>query len=304
MHELIIIGAGPAGITASIYAARKQMKFLLISRDIGGQAALSASIENYSSYQFISGFDLMSKFREHLEKYAIETAEGSVVASVEKAGEHFIVTTDTGNYDTKAVLIASGRRPKELAIEGEQQFRGKGVSYCATCDGPLFTGLDVAVAGGGNSALDAVLQLSKTSPRVYLIDSAPRLTADPVLIEKAAQRSNITLYGNTRIKAINGERFVTGVTLVRENLVEEAISLRGVFVEIGYSAASDFVKGVERDERGDVNISCRCETNIPGLFAAGDVTNVSAKQIIVACGEGAKAALQAFSYINKLKSGI
>ncbi len=180
MVDLIVIGAGPAGITASVYAARKKMSLLVISKDIGGQAAWSGDIENYTGYQFITGPELAAKFEEHMRQYAIPLKEQETVAAVEKTGDFVKVKTDKGTYEARAVIVASGKRTKELRVPGEKELKNKGLTYCATCDGPLFADKDVAVIGGGNSALDAALQLIKIAKHIYIINITQALGGDPV----------------------------------------------------------------------------------------------------------------------------
>jgi alkyl hydroperoxide reductase subunit F len=300
VYDLVIVGAGPAGITAGVYAARKRMHFLMITVDIGGQTALSSDIENYLGYQFITGQELVEKFKEHLQKFDAEVRENEKVTSVEKSGAIVNIKTDKGDYTTKTVVIASGRRPRKLGVQGEDAFRNRGITYCATCDAPLFTGMDVAVIGGGNAGLDATLQLIKIAKKIYLIEAQPVLTADRVMIEKAKESGRVAFYPDTRVKRIHGEQLVQGIEIER-GAQREDLSVNGIFVEIGSTPVSDFVKGVQKDKRGEIIVNCRCETNVAGIFAAGDVTNVLAKQIIVACGEGAKAALAAFDHVNRME---
>ena len=298
MYDLIIVGAGPAGITASVYAARKKMNFLIITKDIGGQAALSSDIENYTGYQFITGPELAQKFKEHLGQFEVELKEEETVNLIEKENDIIKLETDKGKYEAKMVIIAAGRIPRKLGIEGEDEFKNKGVTYCATCDGPLFANMDVAVVGGGNSALDATLQLIKIAKKIYLIDIADKLRADSIMIEKVKNSNKVTVYNKTKVEKVYGDKFVQGIKISREGKPED-LAVQGVFIEIGSVPVSDFAKNVEKNKAGEITVNCKCETNITGIFAAGDVTDVPAKQIIVACGEGAKAALSAFEYLSK-----
>ena len=299
VYDLIIVGAGPAGITAGVYAARKGMHVQLITEDIGGQASLSWDIENYLGYQFITGQELVEKFKEHLQKFDVEVRENEKATRVEKSGTLVKTKTEKGDYTTKTAVIASGRRIRKLGVAGEDAFKNKGVTYCATCDAPLFAGMDVAVIGGGNAGLDATLQLLKIAKKIYLIEERPALTADRVMIEKATESGKVVFYTGTRVKRIYGERLVQGIGIEKEDKTED-LPVGGIFVEIGSTPASDFVMGVKKNAGGEIIVNCSCETDIPGIFAAGDVTNVPGKQIIVACGEGAKATLAAFDYVNRM----
>jgi thioredoxin-disulfide reductase len=299
-YELIIIGAGPAGITAGVYAARKCMHFLMITTDIGGQASLSWEIDNYLGYQFITGPELVQKFKEHLHQFDVELREGERATAVEKSGDAVMIKTDKGQYTAKTAIVASGRRRKKLGVEGEDEFRNKGVTYCATCDGPLFADMDVAVIGGGNAALDATLQLIKIAKKIYLIELNPKLTADSVMLEKAKESEKVSIYTGTHVKRIYGEQLVQGIDIEKDGK-KEYLPVGGIFIEIGSLPTSDFVAGVMKNERGEIIVNCNCATDIAGIYAAGDVTNVPAKQIIVACGEGAKASIAAFDYVNRMQ---
>jgi len=302
-YELIIIGAGPAGITAGVYAARKRMHFLMITMDIGGQASLSWEIDNYLGYQFITGPELVKKFKEHLQQFDVELREDEKATAVEKTYDTVLIKTDKGEYSAATVIVASGRRRKKLGVEGEDEFKNKGVTYCATCDGPLFAGMDVAIIGGGNAALDATLQLIKIAKKIYLIEATPQLTADRIMIQKAVESGKLFIYTGTKIKRIYGDRLVQGIQIEKDGKAEQ-LPVGGIFIEIGSIPTSDFVAGVAKNERGEIMVNCSCETNMGGIFAAGDVTNVPAKQIIVACGEGAKACISAFDYGNRMQRQI
>jgi alkyl hydroperoxide reductase subunit F len=300
MYDLIIIGAGPAGITASVYAARKRMNFLVISKDIGGQTAWSGDIENYTGYQFITGIDLTGKFEEHMKKYGVSVKEDEEIRGIDKKDNVVTVTTDKGSYQAKTAIIASGKRSRELGVPGEKEYKNRGVAYCATCDAPVFAGKDVAVVGGGNSGLEAVLQLIKIAKHIYLIDVAPSLGGDEIMVEKIKASDNVTIMSNTRVKVITGDKMVTGITVNTEKK-EETLSLQGVFIEVGLTPNSEFAAAVARNERDEIKVDSHNRTNIPGIFAAGDVTDVPEKQIVIAAGEGAKAALSAFRYLIQQK---
>lgn len=298
MYDLIIIGAGPSGITASVYAARKKISLLVISKDIGGQAAWSGDVENYTGYQFITGPELASKFEEHMRRYGISLKEGEEVTEVKRREDKIVVKTDKGQYDAKTVIIASGKRSRELNSPGEKEFKNKGLTYCATCDGPLFANKDVAVIGGGNSALDATLQLIKIARHVYLINMVSHLTGDPVMIEKVEESDVVSIMNNTKVLEIFGDKMVKGIKVKSEGK-DEVLSVEGIFVEIGLIPNSHFAPDIAKNSLGEIKVDCYNQTNIPGIFAAGDVTDISEKQIIIAAGEGSKAALTVFRYLNQ-----
>jgi len=298
IYDLIIIGAGPAGITAAVYAARKRLQFLVITLDVGGQAAWSGDIENYTGYQFITGPDLVAKFEEHMRKYNTAVKEGEEVEALKKEGDIIKIRTNKGEYESKTVIIASGKLSKELGVPGEKEFKHKGLTYCATCDGPLFAGKDVAVIGGGNSALDAALQMIKIAKRVYVVNNTPALGGDAIMREKVEKSGIVTVMNNSKVTAIVGDKMVKGIRINRQGK-EELVNVEGVFVEIGLVPNSKFAKDIDKNNYGEIKINVHNETNIPGIFAAGDVTDVSSKQIIIAAGEGSKATLAAFKYLNQ-----
>jgi alkyl hydroperoxide reductase subunit F len=300
LYDVIIIGAGPAGITASVYAARKKMDLLVLTGDIGGQAAWSGDIENYTGYQFVTGTELTSKFEEHMKKYGITVKEGEEVTGVGKDGNVCVVSTGKGNYRSKTVIIASGKRSKELNVRGEDEFRNKGLTYCATCDGPLFAEKEVAIIGGGNSALDAALQLIKIAKKIFIVNNTPALGGDAIVKDKVMSSDKVTVINGAQVSEVQGGSFVEGIKIDQSGK-EREIPVQGVFVEIGLIPNSAFAEPLERNKRGEIMVDSYNRTNIPGIFAAGDVTDVPEKQIIIAAGEGAKAALGAFSYISKMK---
>lgn len=300
VYDLIIIGAGPAGITASVYAARKRMNFLVISMDIGGQTAWTGDIENYTGYQFVTGAELTSKFEEHMKKYDVKLKKNEEVTDIAKEGEKILIKTKKNIYQTKAAIVASGKRSRELGVPGEKEFKNRGLTYCATCDGPLFGGKEVAVIGGGNSGLDAAIQLMKIAKHVYIINIKEKLTGDKIMQEKVSQSEKVTILNNAEVRAIFGEKFVSGIKIKGKD-GEKTVPLQGIFVEIGLIPNHSFAKTLDKNEKGEIKINSRNETNIPGVFAAGDVTDVQDKQIIIAAGEGAKAVLNAFKYLSRQK---
>jgi len=297
IYELIIIGAGPAGITAGIYAARKKIDFIIITKDIGGQASLSWEIENYIGYQFITGPELVEKFIEHIKEFNVEIKENEPVKKILREDKIFKIISDKNEYLSKTIIISTGRKPKKLGVKGEDEFKNKGLTYCATCDAPLFRDKEVAVIGGGNAGLDAVIQLSRIARKIYLIEIKNELTGDKFVIEKIKNIKNVEIMTGTKIKEIKGDKFVEGIRIEKEGK-ETEIKVEGIFVEIGSIPNSEIIDFVEKNEYGEIIVDCKNRTSFPGVFSAGDVTNVFAKQIIVACGEGAKASISSFEYLK------
>lgn len=301
-YDLIIIGAGPAGMTAAIYAARRKINFLILSMDIGGQMSWSSEVENYPGISQMTGIELTNKFREHLGKYKTK-AEQEEILKLTKKGKMCIVKTKQNTYQSKAVIIATGKKPKKLEVPGEEKFLGKGLNYCATCDAPLYKNKTVAVIGGGNSGLEAALFLSKYAKKVYLLEKGPKLMGEPHLINQVTKEKNISVITNTTIKEITGTKFVESIKYT-EKEKKKFIKLQGVFVEIGLITKADFTD-VKKNKWGEIMLFRGTKTHnenltsVPGIFAAGDCTDIPAKQIIAAAGEGCKAALASFDYILK-----
>jgi alkyl hydroperoxide reductase subunit F len=302
MHELIIVGGGPAGMTAAVYAARKRIDTLLLSKDIGGQVLTTVGIENYMGYQFIEGPELMQKFEEQVRQFPLEQKIGEGVVALSQRDAGFEVRTDKGeSYQAKAVIVATGKRPRPLNVPGEELLRGRGVTYCAICDGPLFAGRKVAVIGGGNSALEAADDMVKIAEHVCLVSLTP-FTGDQILIDKVNNASNLTVFLEHEVVAIEGASRVEGIAIRDLKSGEEKrLEVGGVLIEIGLIPNSELASGIARlNKLGEIEVNCANETAITGLFAAGDVTNVPEKQIVVAAGEGAKATLQAHKYLQRL----
>jgi len=303
MYELIIIGAGPAGMTAAVYAARKKLNTVLLSKDVGGQVNWTLGIENYMGYQFIEGAELIRKFEEQVKQFPLNMKTGEGVSSLERINGGFEVKTEAGAvYQSRAAILATGKRPRPLNVPGEEKLKGRGVTYCAICDGPLFAGMKVAVIGGGNSALEAADDMIKIADHVYLVSVTP-FTGDQILIDKAKGASNLTIFLEHEVLEITGDKFVGGIRIRDlKSKQEKEFEVNGVFVEIGLIPNSEPFKGIAPLNRiGEIEVNCGNETGVPGLFAAGDVTNVPEKQIVVAAGEGAKVALQAHHYLQRLE---
>lgn len=304
-YDIIIIGAGPAGMTAGVYAARKKLKTLIISRDIGGQAAWSSDIENYLGFSMVTGADLVKKFEEHLENYKDELELRVVISGVKKIakkGKNFVLHLGDGKKEeAKTVIVAGGKIPRELGVQGEKEFLNRGVSYCAWCDGPLFKGKDIAIIGGGNSALDTILNVHKIVNQIYVVNITPELTGDAVMIEKATELANVRILNNTEVVAIEGDKIVSSVRIKsRDGGLQKDLPVSGVFIEVGFIPATDYLKDlVKLNKYGEIIIDKTNMTSVKGIFAAGDITDIEEKQIITAAGEGAKAAICAAKYLAK-----
>lgn len=298
MHDVVIIGAGPAGLSAGVYCARKMLDTLVVSSNIGGQATWSWEVKNYLGYQLITGVELVERFREHLENFKVELKEGRTVTSLAKQGDGFVLTTDKDDeISGHAAIVASGKVPRRLDVPGEDEFHGRGVAYCATCDGPIFRNKKVAVIGGGDSALDAALQLEKIAESISMITVEDCLEGDEIRRKQVLASDKIAVYTATEVTAIHGETFVKAIDFVRDGK-EKTLDVQGVFIEIGSIPSTGFLPDeVELNQLGEIEIDSNNRTSIPGLFAAGDVTNVVEKQIIIAAGEGAKAALSAYAWL-------
>lgn len=295
---VIIIGGGPAGMTAAIYSARQAMCTLVIAPDLGGQGAQAWCVENYTGYQQISGLELMRKFEEHMHQFDVSYEPDSVVR-VRPVDDDYIVQTAGGKeIKGSAIIVASGRVPRPLDVPGVARLEGRGVAYCATCDAPLFRGEDVAVIGGGNSAIQAALQLSDLARRVVLVSNFP-LTGERVMMERLAAAPNVERKDCFDTIEIKGEESVSGIAIrhIGNHQITE-IPVKGVFIEVGSMPNSGFIKDlVETDQTGQIVVDKMGQTSRLGIFAAGDVTDTPEKQIVISAGEGARAALSAYRYL-------
>ena len=339
LYDLIIIGGGPAGITAGIYAARQKLNTLLITKSFGGQVARKAvAIENYPGFEEISGLELIQRFEKHLRKFTRQSfskknlggqvdIERDEVVKLKKIKKGFLVFTESKHrFEAKAVIIASGADPRPLEVPGEKKFIGRGLSYCSVCDGPLFENKNVAVIGGGNAGFEAAIFLSNIAKKIYILEFNPKIGADETNQGRVKKTGKVEVITNAALKQIKGNqlpergeaerrvemkansergklhRFVNSIIYqdrkTKKNII---LPLEGVFVEIGSQPATAFVKGlVNFNEKDEIKIDLRTnQTKIPGLFAAGDITEIKDKQIVIAAGEGAKAALSAYDYLQK-----
>lgn len=301
MYDVIIVGAGAAGMTAAIYTSRRMLKTLIISKDLGGQAALASQVANYPGFiGAVSGFEIMQKFQQQAKQFGVEFIFDEV-KKIQSQNNVFEVKTNIKNYQAKTIILAFGLTPRDLNVIGEKKFKGRGVSYCATCDSLFYKDKNVAVVGGGNAALDATLLLSKIAKKVYLIHRRDEFRGDEIMLQKIKEQKNIQLILNSTIKEIKGNEFVKSIIINKiDSKNEEKIEVNGVFAEIGYEVKANFIKNlVNLDEKNQIITNKNCETSRPGIFAAGDATDIAYKQIIISAGEGAKAALSAYKYIQE-----
>jgi len=306
VRDLIIIGAGPAGLTAALYAGRRSLSTLVITKDIGGQAALTNEIENWPGIESIDGPTLMNNFHKHAEKFGAEFKFQEVVSiSQDEKSKNYTVKTASEEFQSHAVILAFGLEHRKLEVPGEKEFYGKGITYCATCDGPFFKGKEVCVVGGGNSALDAIDYMSKIATKVHAYVRGEKFKGEDIMIKSISQLENVEVHFNTSITAVKGEQFVQKVELINNKTKEtSAQELQGVFVEIGYVANTKLYEDlVDMTQQGAIKVDDLAQTSRPGFFAAGDITTLPYKQIVTSGGQGCAAALTAYTYIQK-KKGI
>jgi NADH-dependent peroxiredoxin subunit F len=301
IFDAIIIGGGPAGITAGIYLARRNLCVLIVYEKLGGQASTTGEIKNYAGFRLISGPEFTKRLDEHLKDYDITTVEEKV-DSISNSGNMVQIKTSKTIYEGKSLIISTGARQRKLGIPGEEEFLNKGVAYCATCDAPLFREKVVAIIGGGNSALEAAIQLESYAKKIYLVLRKTELKGEQVLIDKIKVMKNLEIINCAKIFSIQGTKFVESITLDQENK-SRSMNVQGVFVEIGYLPNSEITNNLDlkMNKNKEIIVNNQNETSLSGIFAAGDVTDVPVKQIIVAAGEGSKAALSAAEYLAKRK---
>ncbi|MEM5869651.1 MAG: thioredoxin-disulfide reductase [Candidatus Aenigmatarchaeota archaeon] len=305
-YDVIIIGGGPAGLTAGIYSARRKLKTLIITMTVGGQVLLSKTVCNYPGFLNVSGINLVNRMKKQAERAGAEIILDEVKQILPQEKE-FLVKTETKEFLARALILAFGKKPRSLNVPGEKELIGKGVSYCATCDAPLFKNKNVAIVGGGNSALDAALLLSKFASKVFLIHRREEFRGFEAFVEEVKKKKNVELLMSSILTEIKGEQKVSSIVVKNLKTGEtKEIAVDGVFIEIGYDVDPSLVKGlVKLDEYNQIVVDSNCRTFYPdsekirpGIFAAGDATNVIFKQIVVAAGEGAKAALAAYNYLH------
>jgi thioredoxin reductase (NADPH) len=301
MYDLIIIGGGPAGFTAGIYAQRYALKTLLIEKEsLGGQVMTTDIIENYPGFPSLSGPELVEKFEEHVKGLGLEIKHGEVL-SIEDKGEEKIVKTTDGDLSTRAIILSSGAHPRELGVPGEKEFRGRGVSYCGTCDGPFFRNQRILVSGGGDTAITEALYLSRIATDLYVAHRRDELRAEKILQERVLNTPNVEILWSHILLKIDGGDGVEKALLQNKKTREEKwLDVDGVFIFVGILPNSDFVD-VDKDESGFIQTDENMETSVKGIYAAGDCRVTPLRQVATAVGDGAIAAFSAEKYISRIK---
>lgn len=309
--DLVIIGAAAAGCTAAIYAARRKLNFVVVSKDIGGEVALSGDVENWPGINYITGFELAQNFYKHAQSYGVKFEEGFEVTGIRQENKYHVVEVkdysgNTKEFKTISVIIASGIHPRELDIPGEKELKNKGVTSCTVCDGPLYKGKITATVGSGNSALESALMMAEIAQKTYLISKYPESEmrgfpkGEAILIDKIKEKKTVEIIYNANTTKILGDQKVTGFTYVDQTTGEEkTLEVDGVMVHVGMIPNSQFVTCVEKNAVGEIKATVKTETSCRGIFAAGDVTDIPYKQISISAGQGATAALAAIEYINR-----
>lgn len=319
---MIIIGGSAAATAAGIYAVRRNLNFKIITKDFGGEVATSGEIDNYPGVPDSDGIELADKFKNHLADYGVVPEEGIEVEKIAKQGDGaFCITAKQEveamamdkmpdgepiapkcDYIAKAVILTTGVHPRELSVPGEKEFRNKGVSYCSVCDMPVFQGKVVATIGGGNSALESGLMAADIASKAYVINKNPQFKGDQILIDNLMNKKNIEIIYNARTTEILGDEFVNLLKYKDAAGQIQELKVDGIFIHIGMVPNSSITPdGVEKNQFGEIIVNKYCETNIPGLYAAGDVTDIPHKQIVMAAGQGTCALLSAVNYLNRLK---
>lgn len=303
MYDLIIIGSGPAGLSAAVYAKRAGLNTVVLEKDpmSGGQVLTTYEVDNYLGMPGINGFDMGMQFRAHADKLGVEFKE-TEVTGIEDLGSSKLVKTETGDMETKAVLVATGARHAHLQVPGEEELSGMGVSYCATCDGAFFRNKTVAVVGGGDVALEDAIYLARFCSKVYLIHRRDELRGARVLQEELAALSNVEVLYSHTVSEIQGEEQVEGLLLKDVKSGEEKVlPVNGIFIAVGIHPVSELLKGMaEQDEQGYVLAGEDGKTSVEGIYVAGDIRKKPLRQIITAVADGANAAVSAGQYINRI----
>ena len=301
-YDIAVIGAGPAAVSAAIYGARKGLKVVMIGDLVGGQLINTNDIENIIGTPLTNGFDFSQSLEKHLNEYEIAFYKGHKVKKVLKdSKDNILILDDELEVKSKTVIVATGAIWKKLGIDGEDKYAGKGVHYCATCDGPFYRNKDVVIIGGGNSGVEAAIDLSNIAKTITLVEYSSTINADEVLKNKLSSLENVKILTSSAAQSVTGNLFAEGLKILnRDSNVVEEIKTDGIFVEIGTVANTSFVSDIlDINTNSEIKIDSVNKTSVEGIFAAGDCTDVRYKQVIIAMGEGAKAALSAYEYLIK-----
>lgn len=303
MYDVGIIGGGPAGLSAAMYAGRLKLKTLVLTKERGGTIITTNDIMNWPGIKKISGMELAKQLEEHALDYPDVEIKDAMVTGIKKKGDNFVIATQSGEYEAKTVIFAAGTEVRKLGIPGEEEFAGKGVHYCALCDGYFYKDKTLAVIGGSDSAAKEALVLTQWASKVYMIYRKGQIRAEPVNLEKIEKSDKIEIINNTNVTEIKGGENVDALVLDEEYNGSKELKVDGVFVEIGRVPGTVLVKdaGVKLNEKGEVVVNKKAETNVPGFFAAGDVTDSAFKQAIGASAEGVMAAYSAYIYLERKK---
>src|SRR3989338_9424428 len=313
LYDLVIIGAAAVGCAASVYAARRHLKFVVVAKDVGGEVALSGDVDNWPGIIHTTGIELADNFHKHMKSYSVPIDEGVEVTDIRQEKNYHVVVGKDGEgkerlYKTKTVIVGSGIHPRQLGIPGESALKGKGVTSCTVCDGPLYKGKITATIGAGNSALESALMMAGIAKKVYLVTKYaddPKIKGgfpkgEDILIKKIKELKNVEIIHNADTKEILGDQFVSGIRYEDVDTKEKKdLDVQGVMVHVGMIPNSQFVDCVKKNNQGEIEVDILCRTSCPGIFAAGDVTNVPYKQIVIASGQGVTATLSAIDYLNK-----
>ncbi len=303
IYDVVIVGAGIAGLSAALYTARQRLSTLVVSKDLGGQLNLTQLIENYPAVNADTGIGLATKVENQAKKFGAKFIYGEEIANITKEGDVFVLSGIKGEYKARAVILAFGKSPRELKVPGENELKGKGVSYCAICDAAFFKDVPAAVVGEGEPGLEAIELLSRYARPAYFISRTPQLVGEPEVVSEIRGRKNVELYLGYAVKEIKGEKKVEAIVV--ENLKTHEVKelkVEGVIIEMGYELRTEFLKGfVKLNEKGEIIVDELGRTSVEGVFAAGDVTQTPYKQAVVASAEGVKAALSAYNYLRSLK---
>ncbi|MEM0121523.1 MAG: FAD-dependent oxidoreductase [Thermoprotei archaeon] len=305
-YDVIVVGGAAAGLTAALYTARMGLKTLVLTKDIGGQMLLTNEIQNYPGFPTISGFDLANKLKEHAEMYGVEFVYDELVGiqeSDECGGLCFELKTPYTEYHALSVILAFGKTPRDLGVPGEERFKGRGVSYCSVCDGPLFKAKSVVVVGVGDQGLEAVNYLANLCSTIYYVFTHDKPVGSEDLVEEVLRLPNVKPISNSRVVELVGDKKLEKVVLENTKTKERSqLTADGIFIEIGYVAKTEFLKGfVQLNEKREIVVDKEGRTSRQGVFAAGDVTDTPYKQAITSAGQGCAAALSAYNYVQRLK---